>query len=308
MWNTRRMITCIGGLCGIFCLLVPGIAWSGLQGPAYEVYNNLLDKLGQLTPGNTIAVDIGVNPKNYRESFQITDSTIALLRQAGVPEAVLAKLMALTEKDVATQSEFTTLIENMLGKDANAQYGALITQVADTSMAAYAFGDEFELRFQASQSCYLTMMHIAGDEAGGDITFLLPNQNFPDQKIEANQPYSTNQFGLHFTVKAPPTNEVVNLFCSQEKIDWFDANMDQGSYYIISPTDEKRLQYLSDKLDELERSEWGGTAMKIQIGSPTTKRAIKKFGAVPPIGATGTTGKGKFFPPIGATGSTGKNN
>lgn len=306
MRNKKHLIRKIGVLCGILYMLLPGVAWSGLQGPAYTVYNDVLAKLEQLTPGDTIAVDIGVDPKNYRASFQITDSTMTLLRQSGVPDAVLAKLEALEGKDFANQSELTTLLQSILGNDVNAQYGALITHVADTSMAAYAFGDEFELRFQASQACYVTLMHIAGDEAGGEITFLLPNQNFPDQKIEANQPYSTNQFGLHFTVNAPAANEVVNFICSQEKIDWFGPDAAQTSYYIISPTDEKRLHYLSNKLDELEASEWGGTGIKIQIGTPPVTRAIKKFGAVPPIGATGTTGKGKFFPPIGATGTTGK--
>ena len=64
----------------------------------------------------------------------------------------------------------------------------------------------------------------------------------------------------------------------------------------------KRLKALLDRLDQLEQSEWSGNSVKIQIGTPRARP--RKYGSLPPIGATGTTGK--FFPPIGATGTTGK--
>jgi hypothetical protein len=61
-------------------------------------------------------------------------------------------------------------------------------------------------------------------------------------------------------------------------------------------------------LEKLPQQSWAGTSTSFVIGKPKpTTRGIKKFGAVPPIGSTGTTGKGiRFFPPIGSTGTTGK--
>lgn len=302
MRNKRRTIRKISVLCGMLCLLLPGVAWSGLHSPLYQ---QVLDKLQQLTPGNEIAVDIGVAPQNYQEKFSIDEHVLTLLRQAGVPDDLLTKLAALAGKEFKTDRELTNILESTLSKEAATQYGALISQVADTSIAAYDYGDEFEIRFQASQPCYAALMHVAGDSEGGAITFFLPNRQFPEIQLEANQAYSTIQnFNIRVTVGAPPTNEIVNLFCSREKIDWLGSDMGQASYYIISPTDDQRLQNLLDTLDVLEKSEWAGKALEVQIGPKT--RAPKKFGAIPPIGATGTTGKGKFFPPIRATGTTGK--
>jgi hypothetical protein len=104
---------------------------------------------------------------------------------------------------------------------------------------------------------------------------------------------------------APPYGvEVLNIFCSTEKIDLFEINFEEDEpFYTVKHDNEEQLKALLDRLEQLEQSEWSGNSVKIQIGSGT--RAVpRKYGALPPIGATGTTGK--FFPPIGATGTTGK--
>lgn len=88
--------------------------------------------------------------------------------------------------------------------------------------------------------------------------------------------------------------------------------MGKEGFYVITPDDKERLQGLLNTLQKLEEAEWSGSSLKIQIGPPEafalisgTQRGVpKKFGAIPPISATGTSGK--FFPPLKTTGTTGK--
>lgn len=294
------------GVVGCVLALLPGVAWGGIHSPLYK---QVLDKLQQLTPGDKIALDIGVEPGHYQTRFQITEATLVWLRQSGVAEDVVTKLAALNGQDFTAAETFVTAVEGAIGKENSTTYAALIMHAADEGMAAFAYGDQFEIRFQASQPCYATMIHIADEKnEDGGITFLLPNREFSDAKIEAGKAYSTTQnFNIQVTVGAPSAYEMVNLMCSQDKIDWFGADAGKDAFYAIMPTDEKRLQHLLKSLEQLERSEWSGTSMPLQIIPKLggVRDLPRKAGAIPPIGATGTTGKGQFFPPIGTTGTTG---
>jgi hypothetical protein len=174
-----------------------------------------------------------------------------------------------------------------------------------TEKEQYEVGDLFEVRFQTNKDCYVVLMDIssAHKDTYGDITFLLPNSKFPENKIEAGRVYSTlYDFGMNMTVAPPYGLEVINLFCSTEKIDLFEADFEQESFYKIQYDDDERLTALSDRLDQLKQTEWSGNSVKVQIG--ISRSMPRKHGALPPIGSTGTTGK--FFPPIGSTGTTGK--
>lgn len=207
-----------------------------------------------------------------------------------------------------------------------------------TEKDRYRVEEPLEARFTASQDSYMILMRIATD---GTITFLAPSRQIPEPKIQGGRVYSTGSsvepqseeealydLGLRLLTAPPSGTETLNLFCSAEKIELFDADFAKEPFYTITPEDNERLNALSVRLEQLQQVAWSGTSVMIRVGSdPAAASKMKKgvsaspdafagsetqkstgrrrrFGALPPMGATGTTGK--FFPPIGATGTTGK--
>lgn len=228
----------------------------------------------------------------------------------------------------------------VLDKLENLTPGDTIAVRMGTTKEQYDVGEAFEARFAANQNCSAVLMRIA---ANGTITFLAPSSQFPEFSIQGERVYSTGSleksvsgetalYDLGQTLFAGPPSgtETLNLFCSSEPIRLFESDFVKEPVYTIAPDDDDRLLALLDRLDELGQREWAGTSVTVMVGSgpapvaapkmkvrqgfsttPETSLAPaapakvpRKFGAVPPIGATGTTGK--FFPPIGATGTTGK--
>jgi hypothetical protein len=181
-----------------------------------------------------------------------------------------------------------------------------------TEKEQYDVGDLLEIRFQTNQDCYPVLMDIstikgktAEEDAPGEIIFFLPNYQFPGEKIAGGRVYSTlSDFGLKIRAASPYTYETCNILCSPQKLDLFKADFSKERYYTIQPDDEQRLTALVEQLAQLQHVEWSGNSLQIQTGPSVRSRGIRKSGALPPIGSTGTTGK--WFPPIGSTGTTGK--
>jgi len=132
----------------------------------------------------------------------------------------------------------------------------------------YDIGDPFEMRFQVNKDVYIILMHISAD---GSITFLAPNRLVPDTRIEGGRIYSTlHDFGMKLRVELPYGIDTINLFCSTEKIDLFEADFEKESFYTVHPDDEERLKKLLNSLDQLKNYEWSGNSVLIRIGP--TKR------------------------------------
>jgi hypothetical protein len=235
----RKKITCI------FTILV--VSWSTLSLPilgaqnetSNPIYNQVIEKLESLSPGETIEVKLGIQKEEYN------------------------------------------------------------------------VGEPVEVRFQTSKDCYIVLMDISAAEKDSikgeikyaDITFLIPNYKFTDGKIEGGRVYSTlYDFGLKIKVGPPYGFDTLNLFCSPEKIELFEPDFGKEPVYTIRSDDEDRLKVLLNRLDQLQQQEWSGTSVSFYIKG--ARGVPRKFGALPPIGATGTTGK--WFPPISSTGTTGK--
>jgi hypothetical protein len=202
-----------------------------------------------------------------------------------------------------------------------------------TERDRYRVEEPLEARFMASRDSYMVLMCIATD---GTITFLAPSRQVPDPKVRGGRVYSTGSsgetqsefsLGLRLITASSSGTETLNLFCSAERFEFFDADFAQEPFYTITPEDNERLRALSNRLEDLQQVAWSGTSVMIKVGSesaaaPKMQKGIsvgpdaftapeaqknvgqRRFGALPPMGATGTTGK--FFPPIGATGTTGK--
>jgi len=224
----------------------------------------------------------------------------------------------------AQEAKINPAYQQVIEKLGSLQPGKTIAVNMGTQKEQYDFGEPFEIRFMASQESYIMLMHISAE---GTITFFAPSRQIPpNTRIKEGKVYSTGvypgpkseeeklyDFGLKLTTARPGGTETINLFCSTKKIDLFTADFEKEPFYTIAPSDEKRLQALSDRLDQLQQSEWSGGSIKIKIGPElkpkfdvraAAKQISRKFGALPPISSTGTTGK--FFPPIGSTGTTGK--
>ena len=91
----------------------------------------------------------------------------------------------------------------------------------------------------------------------GTISFLTPNAQFSNNKMEADRVYSTlADLKLPLKTAKPTGYETLTLFCSAEKIKLFDANYDENGFYTITKPDEARLQALLARLDLLENAEW----------------------------------------------------
>jgi len=153
----------------------------------------------------------------------------------------------------------------------------------------YKIGEPFEMRFQVSQDCYCTLMHI---DSTGRIDFLIPNRWRPEPKIEGKRVYSTwHDFKLNISVVRPLTVDVFNFFCSPRKFDLFEADWQKEEVSQIAQNDETRLTQLLNRLDQLQTIEWSGNSIVIMTG---TVRGVgsRKIGAIP------STESGDFFPPL----------
>ncbi|MCP4372782.1 MAG: DUF4384 domain-containing protein [Deltaproteobacteria bacterium] len=226
----------------------------------------------------------------------------------------------------AQEQEVSPLYDNVMEKLENLTPGDTMGVLVGTEKEQYDFGSELEIRFMASKDCYITLMSISNEldtsnkYVPGGIVFFIPGKGFSNKKIEAERVYSTTEdLDLTIVVAPPDGLETINLFCSPEKIKLFEANLEEG-LYIIQPHDEKRLQALSDRLDQLSQYEWAGNSTSILLGkapkiSTGTTRGTSKIWKgdfaqpnaskfFPPIETTGTGGK--FFPPIETTGTGGK--
>ncbi|MDY0091573.1 MAG: DUF4384 domain-containing protein [Candidatus Vecturithrix sp.] len=174
-----------------------------------------------------------------------------------------------------------------------------------TEKEEYNLGDPFELRFQVSRESYITLMDISPE---GDITFIVPSIKVSENKIEPDKVYSTlHHFDLPIKIAPPTGYETINLFCTTEQFAFFDATFEQEPFYTIKKDDKERLSALIARLEQLKEMEWAGTSVQFFIRSATrgpVTSPVRKFGAIPPVESTGTSGK--FFPPLDPTGTTGK--
>jgi hypothetical protein len=175
-----------------------------------------------------------------------------------------------------------------------------------TEKNRYQLGDPFEIRFMTQDDCYVILLDIGSSSKGndGDIQFLFPSRQFSDNKLKGGKVYSTAyDFKMEKMKVGPPEGvETINIFCSPEKLNLFETDFKENEYYIIKPTEAEKLSALLERLNQLEPHAWSGTSLQVFIGD--TKRELRKYGALPPISSTGTTGK--FWPPINSTGTTGK--
>ncbi len=211
-----------------------------------------------------------------------------------------------------------------------------------TEKETYVVGEPFEARFAVSEDAYVALMRIA---TNGTLTFLTPNPQNSNGKVQGNVVYSTGtsasdgqtayDFGLNLFTEAPAGNEVLNLFCSPEQLLLFDAEDLEDGLYIVRPDDEERLQALLERIQRLSQTEWAGTSVAFlvePVAAPasapapsaskempasgksslleksalipdagTQKTVRRKFGALLPIGGTGTTGKMFPMPGTNAT-------
>jgi hypothetical protein len=273
------------------------------------LYEHVLQALENLPREKAaIAIDIGVEEQRYQEQFKVTNSTLQILREKGLPASIVDALTPLVNQSFPTKEAFITAAEKAIGNEHVMTYQVPLLNAVYEGFAVFDFEEKVEIRFRADATSYVALMYIADDTySGGEITFLVPNKTYPDVQINADEVYSTlYHFNIDITAIPPVADELVNIICSTEPLDFFDPTALQGDYYVIAPDDDIALQKLLDGLRALEQTQWGGSSLVLRIGGGT--RALpKKFGAIPPMGAMGTTGKsGKFFPPIGATGSTGK--
>ncbi|MBD3304786.1 DUF4384 domain-containing protein, partial [candidate division KSB3 bacterium] len=138
----------------------------------------------------------------------------------------------------------------------------------------YDIGDPFEIRFQASEDSYITLMDIS---TNGDITFIAPSQQVRDTQIEGGRVYSTlYDFDLNITIAPPIGVEVINLFCSAEKVQLFETTFEQTPFYTISKDDEEELKQLIARLDRFKDVEWSGSSVKVLIG-PQSRAVPRKY-------------------------------
>jgi hypothetical protein len=265
----------------------------------------VLETLEQLPRDGGIAVDFGVEEGRYEETFKVTDAALQTLREAQISQAVLDALKSLAGQSFTSQGDFTLAVQQAIGKDNLTQYEWLILNSAYDGGATFRFGDKFEARLRADTDCYVALIHIGGfvqdratgEMSGGHILVLLPNQNQQNARIKADQVYSTiRDFSIDLTAGPPAGYEVVNIICSTEPFDLFqDSGPFTQGYAVVAPTDEAGLQYFLNGLEKVVDTKMGGTGLVLLIHDERKRGVLrKKFGAIKPMGGTGTTGK--FFP------------
>jgi hypothetical protein len=310
-----RQITCVLTVilasCGVFFLSAADVSGQNYS----PLYDEVLKKLESLTPNNTIEVNMGVEEKHYQESFTITDETLEKLGQEGVPEEIIRKLADVKKDSYSSADRLIGAVTEKIGNDQTATYQALILDQSDyRANIVFQQDDPFELRFQVSQDSYIALMHIAAPAkdqgnivAGGDITFLLPNRDFPDGRMEGGRVYSTvYDLNKNLTATLPKglslATDHMKLFCSTKKLVLAEPDWGTNGVYVVTPFDEKRLKTLLDRLQQLEQEEWSGKSLRFEIRS----KGISSRGVPLPVpeGIPSDRTR-KWFPPIGSAGTTG---
>lgn len=235
-------------------------------------------------------------------------------------------LPGLEAQDIPSNFLYKQVIEKL----ENLSPGKTIEVRIGTEKEEYTVGESLEMRFQTNKDCYVVLMNIAagekdpksGEVTYGEISFLLPSSKSSDNSVKAGRIYSTSfDFGLNMNATPPSGYTTINMFCSSEKFELFEADFGQEEvFYTIKPNDEKRLQMLLNRLEQLPQYEWSGASVSFLVkenqgklnklgGSISSlfkgkQEEPQKFGALTPVG--GTESAGKFFPPLKPTGSTGK--
>lgn len=221
--------------------------------------------------------------------------------------------------------------------------GEAIAVRMGTDKERYNLGETIEARFAANQDCYMSLMRIAtnGDITFLAPSQRFSESKIEGERVYSSgaseQPVSEENaaydLGKSPIATSPDGVETLNLFCSTEPFELFEPDFDMEAEYTIASDDDERLLALLERLEQPEQREWSGTSITVIIGSglkPTAApsqmkvkkgftaapdapmslapgsatKVPRKFGALPPVGATGTTGK--FFPPLGTTGTSGK--
>jgi hypothetical protein len=208
----------------------------------------------------------------------------------------------------ANGKEFSEAHNQLMKKLESLQPSNSIEVLLAADKDTYYRDNEFELRFRVSLDSYVILMHISTE---GDITFFTPNYQM-DGKVKAGKVYSTKtDLGLNVTAIPPAGIETINLFCSTEKIDLFEKELDENNkFYQIRHDDDDSLAALAKSLEKLEQKDldWSGSGLVVSIvipDKPDEKPVTRALpGAIPPISTTGTSGL--VVPPIGTTGTAGK--
>lgn len=166
----------------------------------------------------------------------------------------------------------------------------------EAEKSEYPTGSVVELRFLANQDCSLTLMRIAPD---GTISFPIPT--FQAQKGRVYSTVGTagttspdqtmHYLGLNLKTGAIPGQEIFNLVCSPNNLDWLTTDFVSEPAYTIARNNDERLSILLSRLEQLPGMEWSGTSVALQVGPKMRNALPRKNGAIPPILATGTTGK-----------------
>jgi hypothetical protein len=186
--------------------------------------------------------------------------------------------------------EFSPTYLNVIDKLEGLTPGRTITVNMGVQKERYKAGETFEIRFEVSKDCYITLMYL---NSTGTIWFLIPNHWNPAPKIEGKRVYSTwYHFNVHATVVPPLTVDVFNLFCSPEKLDLLETDLEKDPFYTIHQDDEEQLTKLLDRLNQLQAIEWSGNSITIMTGAARGLSVSRKIGAIP------STGSGDFFPPL----------
>ena len=224
-----------------------------ISGPTREDRSGALDVLDS---------QVSITP--HPSSEQTESTPHSELSQGSKPQATVTPLPNFSQKELSSQPLASSPVyKQVMRKLESLSPGDSIIVDMGTEKDVYNVGDSFEMRFRVSKDSYVTIMHIS---TTGDITFFAPNSIVPEAKVEGGRVYSTlYDFKLPLEVAPPGGYETINLFCNIEKIDLFDADFAKEGFYSIKHDDDERLRDLLRRLEELERHEWSGNSVTIEI-------------------------------------------
>lgn len=252
---------------------------------------------------------------------------------------LIAASAVMAQNSRSLRPDVSPLYQEVLTAIEQLDAGQHIQVFLATERDAYMVGEPVEARFAVSKDCHVALMRIA---TNGTLTFLMPNRQNPQGAVKGGVIYSTGRarsgdqaayaLGVDLAAEAPTGSEVLNLFCSPDSLTFFDAEAVDTGLYTVQPDDEEGLRAVLTWLDRLKTREWSGTSVAFLVepdaasdSEPAEERQVpeestlleksalipdagtqkslrRKFGALKPMGGTGSTGK-RFPAPGTAAGA-----
>ena len=134
------------GIC-LFMLLVAFFPQlTRAEKKASALYEQVLQALESLPREKAaIAIDIGVEEQRYQEQFKVTNSTLQILREKGLPASIVDAMAPLVNQSFPAKEAFITATEKAIGNEHVITYQVPLLNAVYEGFAIFDFEENIDI-------------------------------------------------------------------------------------------------------------------------------------------------------------------